>query len=105
MTEPSEVLHEFVAACRTALGADFRQAILFGSRARGDERPDSDYDVAVVVAEDADIPATRERASRLAFQFFRQYRLDVAPLVLRRSRLTAPSEFARRIVEDGIALP
>jgi predicted nucleotidyltransferase len=105
MSAPCEALHEFVTACRTALGADFRRAILFGSRARGDERPDSDYDVAVIVAEEADIPLARERASGLAFDFFRRRRLDVAPLVLRGSKLSGPSELARRIAADGIPLP
>jgi predicted nucleotidyltransferase len=104
MSEPSEALHEFVAACRTTLGPDFRRAILFGSRARGDERPDSDYDVALIVAEGADIPLARERASGLAFDFFRRRRLDVAPLVLRGSKLGGPSELARRIAVDGIPL-
>jgi predicted nucleotidyltransferase len=82
----------------------FRRAILFGSRARGDERPDSDYDVALIVGEEADVPLMRERASGLAFEFFRRRRLDVAPLVLRGSRLAAPSDLARRIVAEGSPL-
>jgi predicted nucleotidyltransferase len=38
---------------------------LFGSKARGDAGPDSDYDLMVVVADDA--PAERKR-SRLAYE-------------------------------------
>lgn len=39
----------FSAALRKRLGANLRQVILFGSRARGDFREGSDYDFAVVV--------------------------------------------------------
>ena len=41
---------------------------LFGSKARGDEGPDSDYDLMVVVPDDA--PPARRR-SRLAYQALR----------------------------------
>ncbi len=38
-------------AMRVRLGAHLRQLILFGSRARGEARADSDYDFLVVVDE------------------------------------------------------
>lgn len=41
---------------------------LFGSRARGDTGPDSDYDLLVIVSDDA--PAERKR-SRLAYEVLR----------------------------------
>lgn len=34
---------------RTRLGQDLKQLILFGSRARGDSRPGSDYDFLVIL--------------------------------------------------------
>ncbi len=40
---------EFARLARERLGARVRRIILFGSRARGDARPESDYDVVVVV--------------------------------------------------------
>jgi predicted nucleotidyltransferase len=42
-----------------------RRIYLFGSKARGDEGPDSDYDLLIVVADDT--PADRRR-SRLAYE-------------------------------------
>ena len=49
MTEPSNdpVLTRFRAAVVEIYGDRLERVVLFGSRARGDAREDSDYDVAV----------------------------------------------------------
>nr|WP_294546943.1 nucleotidyltransferase domain-containing protein [uncultured Rhodopila sp.] len=41
------VLKRFMAALDEAYGGQIERVVLFGSRARGDARADSDYDVAV----------------------------------------------------------
>lgn len=41
------ILDRFRAVLDALYGGRLERAVLFGSRARGDERPDSDYDVAV----------------------------------------------------------
>jgi predicted nucleotidyltransferase len=41
------VLKQFSAALDAMYGVRLERVVLFGSRARGDARPDSDYDVAV----------------------------------------------------------
>jgi uncharacterized protein len=41
------ILMRFRAALADAHGERIERVVLFGSRARGDARPDSDYDVAV----------------------------------------------------------
>ena len=43
---------EFRAGIRSVLGDRLREIWLFGSRARGDNRPDSDYDFLVVAEGD-----------------------------------------------------
>ena len=45
ITDP--VLAKFRAAMATLYGARIERVVLYGSRARGDARPDSDYDIAV----------------------------------------------------------
>ncbi|MCD6325964.1 nucleotidyltransferase domain-containing protein [bacterium] len=44
-------LADFQAAIRVRLGNRLKKMILFGSRARGDNDPDSDYDIPVVLDE------------------------------------------------------
>jgi predicted nucleotidyltransferase len=48
------VLTRFRAALDRAYGDRVARVVLFGSRARGDARPDSDYDVAVFLKDLAD---------------------------------------------------
>lgn len=43
------ILARFSAAVREAYGDRLERIVLFGSRARGDHRPDSDYDIAVFI--------------------------------------------------------
>lgn len=45
--EDDPVLKSFRTAVRAAYGDRLQRALLYGSRARGDARPDSDYDIAV----------------------------------------------------------
>ena len=44
-----QLLKEFAAELRQRLGSRVRRILLFGSRARGDAREGSDYDMLVVV--------------------------------------------------------
>jgi uncharacterized protein len=48
------VLTRFRAALNRVYGNRVERVVLFGSRARGDARPDSDYDVAVFLKDLAD---------------------------------------------------
>jgi predicted nucleotidyltransferase len=43
------ILSRFRAALTETCGDRLERAVLFGSRARGDARPDSDYDIAVFI--------------------------------------------------------
>jgi uncharacterized protein len=45
------ILNRFRAALDEIYGERIERVVLFGSRARGDARPDSDYDVAVFLNE------------------------------------------------------
>src|SRR6266849_4808018 len=49
------VLKRFRAAVGEAYGDRLERVVLFGSRARGDHQPDSDYDIAVFIEGDWDL--------------------------------------------------
>jgi uncharacterized protein len=49
LTRENPILAKFRAALAEMYGDRLERVVLFGSRARGDARPDSDYDVAVFV--------------------------------------------------------
>lgn len=57
------VLNRFRAALDGAYGQRIERVVLFGSRARGDARPDSDYDVAVFLK---DLDNFGQEAGRIA---------------------------------------
>ncbi len=57
------VLSRFRAALEEIYGERIERVVLFGSRARGDARPDSDYDVAVFLK---DLDGFGKEARRIA---------------------------------------
>lgn len=72
-TQQSSVLTELRRGLARILGDRFEAAYLFGSRARGEERPDSDVDVLVVVRGPFDygdlIRCTSELVSSLSLKY------------------------------------
>ena len=60
------VLKRFRAAVNEIYGDRIERVVLFGSRARGDAQPDSDYDVAVFLREMGDRVAEMNRLADLA---------------------------------------
>ena len=57
------VLVRFRRALSEVYGSNIERVVLFGSRARGDARPDSDYDVAVFLNK---LETFNDEAARLA---------------------------------------
>ncbi len=101
--EAASALREYKRSVQLALPG-VEKLILFGSRARGEARPDSDYDVAVLLRDDADVPLVRRTLSDLAYThvlngFF------VRPIPLPPGYLDTgakpPTELAEAILRDG----
>lgn len=61
-------LKDFVTAVEHHYGDRLHGVHLFGSRARGNARPDSDYDVAVVLADLGDFWTERLQLADLAYE-------------------------------------
>ncbi|MGH6868856.1 MAG: nucleotidyltransferase domain-containing protein [Methylocella sp.] len=60
------ILQRFRAAVSAIYGDRVARVVLFGSRARGDARPDSDYDVAVFLRDMSDRFAEMNRLADLS---------------------------------------
>ncbi len=63
MSTTDPVLARFRAAIADLYGERIERVVLFGSRARGDARPDSDYDV-LVFLKDFDLASRHEEMAR-----------------------------------------
>jgi predicted nucleotidyltransferase len=95
----------FRAEVMRALPGAVRDVVLFGSRARGDARPDSDYDVAVLLEGNlADEREVRYYLSDTALEYG-LLGFDVSPIALSAEDICAavpPTELATRIALEGV---
>ena len=86
------------------VGDDLTGFLLFGSRARGDARPDSDWDVAVLVRQGAD---HRQHGRNIALEISRDTTLwdcAVQPIVLRPSDMRDAWGLVRNLEKEAVAL-
>lgn len=102
----SEALREFSTHIRAALGANLRELRLFGSKARGDARPDSDLDVLVVVGDDR--VRAEDLAIDIAFDINVASDLYISPRVVTAGSLTDPvwrtTLFVQTVTREGLVL-
>ena len=99
-----QIAREFGERVRQALGPHLKELILFGSRARGDARPDSDYDVLVVL--DERTKALRETVLDVKFDLLTRYDALFGCLYRSADEWKRMEGFplARNIVRDGVRL-
>lgn len=98
------VIHEFAAKAREACGDAIEEIILFGSVARGDDRPDSDIDILVITSrEDFRL---REYLTGLAFDLLMLSGEWLSVKVIYRADLAAHRQypFIRHVLHDGVAV-
>jgi len=73
------VVVDFATQLKQALGTHLRELWLFGSRARGEARPDSDYDLLVLV--DHDTTDLRDRILDLQVEMLNRHDALVTTLL------------------------
>jgi predicted nucleotidyltransferase len=97
------VLQRFRDAVAELYGPVLDRVVLFGSRARGDAKEDSDYDVAVFLRDMANRWAEWDRLTRLAIPFMDEdVVIQVVPF--RTSDFDRRTPIMHEIRKDGLTL-
>jgi hypothetical protein len=104
------VLHELDRRLHAKFGDDYLRIILFGSRARGDHRPDSDVDVAVVMRADISNRWKSKRAIiGVTYPLLLETGLYIQPWPVSQTELDDPAKstiapLLRSIIREGVAM-
>jgi len=99
-----EALDSFTRQIRENLGDRLKRIILFGSRARGDEVPDSDYDCLVVVHEIS--RNVKDIVDETAGEVLYQYNAVISAFIISEEKYQRQSydSILMNIAKEGIAL-
>jgi len=98
------ILEELKTGLSALYGDRLDRVILYGSRARGDARPDSDIDVLVLLKEPFDHHAASVQASDLAVDLLLDHHADVSLMVRSTDDMNPGRAFYRNVLTDGVEL-
>jgi predicted nucleotidyltransferase len=105
--DTEEAVREFLARIPADIRLD--RAILFGSRARGEHRPDSDADVALILHERGNDGETLWMLAGLAWDVYLDKGIMIQPVTIAVDDWLHPEEyprpgFLRKVELEGIVL-
>lgn len=89
---------------RALYGARLERVVLYGSRARGDARPDSDYDVAVFLSPFEGLDRELDRTAALSWQIQKETGAVVSMLPFPAKSYPERSVTMNAIRREGVAL-
>lgn len=98
------VLARFRDAVRAIYGDRVERVVLFGSRARGDHGPGSDYDIAVFMHQPWPTPEERDRLARIETELLRERGALISAIHLEAGSHVARTLFMHEVRKDGIDL-
>ncbi len=98
------VLSRFRAAVDELYGDRAERIVLFGSRARGDHQPDSDYDIAVFIKDPGSFYEEKHRLAVVTTDILLDTGADISAIPFRAGAYRARTGFMHELREDGIDL-
>jgi predicted nucleotidyltransferase len=101
-TDP--ILQRLSAALQELYGVKLERVILFGSSARGDARPDSDYDVAVFLRDYPDRWAEFDRVADVTMTILEETGAFIHAMPYRASQYHERSPLMHEIRREGLEL-
>ena len=100
------MLEQFKDNLKKILGDRFVELMLFGSKARGDDRPDSDIDVLVIVT--TDDWRIRDKVYEIATEILLQADVCISPKVLSKNKFDQINKegtsFIHNVSKDAITI-
>jgi len=104
-TQLTKILETLRQEFSQALGDQLEGILLFGSRARGEERPDSDIDVLVIVRSEFDYNYLIKRTSPIVSALSLQYDVVISRAFISKERFEQEqSPFLLNVRREGVAI-
>ena len=98
------ILGRFRAALGEIYGERLERVVLYGSRARGDRRPDSDYDIAVFIKNPDSLGAELQRLASLTTDILLDTGAIISAIPFRAGAYLERTGFMHELRNDGLDL-
>jgi predicted nucleotidyltransferase len=100
-----DLLNRMAEVFLDEIGRDLVSVILFGSIAKGEEKPNSDIDLVVVVRDKADLKTVEDHVAEASANVTRRFGNQAMPIVVKKSdyerKMKSRKGFWREVAETG----